>query len=462
MFGTLLNNEIHQMLHSRKFLLTALISASLFLLSLFVSTERYLGEKSEYDSAVAAQTEAIEFTRNRNDGTQYDKEEPNWAGAVYKKPAVLSIFAIGIDDKLGNAGMLDPIRTPFIAQKINQTDMNAFDMTSVLENVLDRIDVAMVIRLLFSLMAVVIAFDMISGERERGVLKLIHANNVSRLKVITAKWCAGTLALLFSLSVGILVALIYQNFARHIVFGFEDIIRIGVFFTVSLLYLFVFYHGSLLLSCVVKSSHTAIVGMFLIWTVCLFILPNLGIFVARQIIPSPPFDYARTEVYKVNKGYWDKMLALDRNDRKKYLAVRAEQKQAVFGVKQNFINSLLEQRAMAVLLSTISPAALYDFAAEYITGTSVDDHTVFMSRVHHANDMYYSYTLKQRNLSTEERKSLIVSTEEAITSISLDSNRMPLMKSVMKALPFIAVLTILNAFLALAIIVIYDQKTPII
>jgi len=145
-------------------MISAAISVCLFFLSLYISTEQYLMKKAEYDRAVGAQSMALEFERSKEEGSPRDKDQPQWTAVVYQKPTPLSIFCNGIEGNLGNAGWLDPLRTPFMAQQIgSMVIMDTIDLSGILERLLGRIDFTLVIRVLFSLMAVFLAFDMITG-----------------------------------------------------------------------------------------------------------------------------------------------------------------------------------------------------------------------------------------------------------------------------------------------------------
>ena len=97
-----------------------------------------------------------------------------------------------MEDRFGVVGDLSSSNVPFMAQPIGKTQTNnEFDLDEVLDESFGSIDFAMIINLLFSLVAIFLAFDLVSRERELGTLKLLHVNYVSRSTVISGKWLAG-------------------------------------------------------------------------------------------------------------------------------------------------------------------------------------------------------------------------------------------------------------------------------
>ena len=458
MFWALLKKELLQQIHTQKFMILAILSIVLMILSIHVAGEQYLKKLESYNRATTLQQSIVEKVQAMTEETKVSFAE--WDGAVFRKPTPLCIFCMGKENSFGVAERLDPMRVPFIAQSMSKTDFfNEFDMMEVLGGILEKIDFTMVVRLLFSLLALFLAFDLVSGEREQGTLKLMHSFSVSRFKVVTGKWMSGAIILAVAMLAGILCALVYLQVVLGIVLEAAHIIRLLALFLISMLYVLVFFQLALFFSCWLRSSQMAIVGMFLVWTISLFITPTVSIMASKQISPLPPLDFLHKEELKVSRKYDElKIEASKKNE--SLSSIFEDQKHAQWQVRLDYLNKLREQRRTAGLLSGFSPAPLYDSAAEYISGTSVNDYDYYMNRVRQVNEEYSRTinTFRKSGKSFEELKTYFTELCGVATHASLSDIRLPLSESIVLAIPSIMWFIGINGLLYFLLIVYYDRK----
>ncbi|MBN1291158.1 MAG: ABC transporter permease [Candidatus Latescibacteria bacterium] len=173
MFLALLKKKLLQQIQTQKFMILAILSIVLMILCIHVAGEQYLKKLESYNRATSLQRLNLEKVQAMTEETRSSVSREAWDSAVFRKPTPLCIFCMGNENRFGVAGRLDPIRTPFMAQSMSKTDtFNEFDLKEVLGGILEKIDFTMVIWLLFSLLALFLAFDLVSGEREQGTLKL--------------------------------------------------------------------------------------------------------------------------------------------------------------------------------------------------------------------------------------------------------------------------------------------------
>ena len=85
---------------------------------------------------------------------------------------------------------------------IDSADYNRF------LKVISEIDTTMVVGVLLSFLAVILGFDGVSSERERGTMKLVLANAVPRSQVIIAKLVGGVTSLWVPLALAYVVSLL--------------------------------------------------------------------------------------------------------------------------------------------------------------------------------------------------------------------------------------------------------------
>ena len=124
---------------------------------------------------------------------------------------------------------LRPVGTEFIAEGgahwfedtgyLNPGTGEAIPYTgrrAAVNHLMDRFEVVdwvLITRVVLSFLAVVLAYDGLSGERESGTLALVLANSISRGRVLVGKFAAHLAVLLAAVLVGVLVSLLVLSLA---------------------------------------------------------------------------------------------------------------------------------------------------------------------------------------------------------------------------------------------------------
>ena len=118
------------------------------------------------------------------------------------------------------------------------------------------IDVVFIFKIILSALAILFAFNTISGEREDGTLKLVLSNAIPRDIIVLGKYLGGMLSLFPIVLISLIVALVIALSSRVTAFDGNDISHIVLIFAVSLLYVSTWYLLGLLLSIWTKTSAT--------------------------------------------------------------------------------------------------------------------------------------------------------------------------------------------------------------
>ncbi|HUR69900.1 MAG TPA: ABC transporter permease [Candidatus Thermoplasmatota archaeon] len=117
-----------------------------------------------------------------------------------------------------------------------------------------------------SLLAILVAYDGVSGEKERGTLKLLLINPLTRGHVLLGKYLGAMATILGSLLVALLLAAI--PLARAGVrFEASDFARLGLILLTLVLFLSVLVLASLAVSSMTTRSTVAILALTLLWLV---------------------------------------------------------------------------------------------------------------------------------------------------------------------------------------------------
>jgi len=192
-------------------------------------------------------------------------------------------------NRIGN--VLQPTQPPIPFQTLIRgltadVNMEAFD-DDPLPVMFPLIDLTFIVTILMSLVALILTYDAVSGEKEEGTLKLMLANSVPRSKVILAKVAGAGLTLVgplvASLAAGMLVVLLHPR----VDWTGVDWAALGLIVVGAVLYGGVFSLVGILVSSAHRSSASSIMTSLFIWTLLVLVVPNLSPYVASFLAPAP-------------------------------------------------------------------------------------------------------------------------------------------------------------------------------
>jgi ABC-type transport system involved in multi-copper enzyme maturation permease subunit len=230
---------------------------------------------------------------------------------------------------------------------------------------------------LLSLLAVVLSFDSVTGEREQGTLQLLLTQAVPRHQVLLGKWIGGFAALGIGTIIGVLVGVLFPLLTGAVAMSWPWIATVSALLVGVLLYLAVYLSMGLLVSCLVRHSSTALVVALLTWTVSTLVLPGPVRQVAAQQRPA----VSKAELMARHQGIetdreragwalpWDKGPEW-RQEQQRILEDEARGKKAA--ATEDYENRLRQQMSLARTASRYLPAGALTNALTTITATGVD------------------------------------------------------------------------------------------
>ncbi|MGA2532508.1 MAG: ABC transporter permease subunit [Candidatus Aminicenantales bacterium] len=149
------------------------------------------------------------------------------------------------------------------------------------------IDLTFIVTILVSLIALILSYDAVCGEKEDGTLKLMLANGLARSKIILAKFAGGVLTLLgpflVSVAAGMLIILLHPR----VNWSGADWGALGLIVVGAVLYISVFYLIGVLISSVHKASSSSIMTSLFVWVLLVLVIPNLSPYVASFFARAP-------------------------------------------------------------------------------------------------------------------------------------------------------------------------------
>ena len=267
MLKHLIIKEIQEIITNTRSLFVLLICVLLIPLGLYVSTKEYEQNKAAYKDA----KQMYEERNKDNKGMEFIAEG-------YIPPSPLSIFSNGLSGYLPNKITTDS-RGVWHAE-------NEYGINNPVALLFGKIDFYFIITIILSLLAFMVTFNSISGEKENGTLRLIVANAVPRWKIIFAKIAGSYTVFLVSFLVGIISGLVLLTLTTSIpILSGSYLIPFLVIMMISLLFLFILFNIGILLSIKTRNSGASITASLLIWVLIAIIIPKVSPMIAQIIYP---------------------------------------------------------------------------------------------------------------------------------------------------------------------------------
>ena len=255
-----------------------------------------------------------------------------------------------------------------------------------------QIDWAFLISVVLSFVAILFTFDAISGERERGTLRLILSNSVPRDAVLLGKFLGAFLSIGLPFLMAVLINLFLLYTAGDISWGAREWGQLGVILLIAMVYMSIFIAMGLLISACANQSAISLTILLLIWAVFVVLTPNtLGSIVSglKPAQTNEEFNARREEqghtLYERDRK--DQPLSMPTRETPptkatqawaKYITAEAELEERLHA---EHLKTQINQIQLARSVTRISPASIVRYALESLAGTGFPRHLQFLDGV---------------------------------------------------------------------------------
>lgn len=257
----------------------------------------------------------------------------------------------------------------------------------------EAIDWTFIVRVVVSLVAFILAYDAICGEKQRGTLRLTMSYPIPRWNVLVGKFLAVWTCSVVPLVVGALLSLTILTTYGGIELSGEDLKKVTACGLLTLLASALFVWLGLLVSALMHRTTTSLVVLLLVWVGFVVVIPGASGMLAHKLKPIPtPEEVGRRmqaiadEIMREYKGRgsnwrgrrwgrannyaWERISAEAQN--KRY--ARQEM------VRREFLRRKFAQVDFARTLSSISPTSLFQCTDEHLVGSGLDRDLQFIER----------------------------------------------------------------------------------
>lgn len=299
--------------------------------------------------------------------------------SLEKTPNPLSIFAAGLENEITRSYSISDWALPRTGERKLSTPSFRYTLTP---------DIVLIVNFVCSLLALLLIFDAVCGEREQGTLRVLLAGPLPRDVILVSKIAAGLITLLLPLALAWLASLGWALLAQGVILSAEQSARLAWIVALSALYVTFFFALGMCISCWTRRSATSLALGLLCWIVLVLAVPNLVPLVVNHLAPIPPESkitlekdafFARWESELQTRIYAELSATgkYDNNEDELWSELRKRQEE-MYQLESEKIDKYYNSRISRQLrlnqeFSRLSPAAAYVYATTHFAGTGLRD-----------------------------------------------------------------------------------------
>ncbi|MDE0690196.1 MAG: ABC transporter permease subunit [Candidatus Poribacteria bacterium] len=385
--------EIYDNLNSLRFALTTVLLLALMVTNAVRHLQEHPKRVQRYQSAV---TESLNHLTDRANASLYTLAQYG-PGNFYKKPSPLHFCANGGEPLLPDAVEVEEPPVFMTDAEGNRLLEGVWSLSYPDANLqnkdvgpdVSQVDWAFIIGYVLSLIAILFTFDAVSGERERGTLRLMLANAIPRHTVLIGKFLGALVSVSIPFILAVLVNLLLISTANTVHLTAEAWGRLGIIFLLALLYTSLFLALGLLVSTRVQRSAVSLMILLLTWVTFVVFMPSTLASIASSFSPAMSFDEFWKRRNPIQENLWDKYkegLRSSKSDdgrlraKSEFYTENAEREERWHEEQLKYRTSQVH-RARAI--TSISPTTLLLHLIEAFAGTGFDRHLQFVGNTQH-------------------------------------------------------------------------------
>ena len=375
--------ELYDNLNSLRFALATALLLALMLINAVLYLREHPERIQAYHNAAAGAVKTLEGR-----SASLYRLATEGPGDLHKAPSLLRFCVEGDEAFLpthaSGANYVRRIadRTPIWRMGYPQKTPNLFNIRPDFTT----LDWAFIVGYVLSFIAILFTFDSISGELERGTLRLTLANAIPRHIVLIGKFLGAFISINIPLAIVVLMNLLLISTSDAVQLNPEAWRRLGILYGIIILYICLFIALGLLISAAVRESGVSLVVLLLIWVSFVVFMPNtLASIGSRTSVPIAYEEFwtqrirladAAREAYR--DKYGDSQITPSVHVLGEYITSEAEEHERF---NEAYLKQQIEQGERARAITRISPAAIVQRLFESFAGTGFERHLQFIENV---------------------------------------------------------------------------------
>ncbi|UCE46444.1 MAG: ABC transporter permease subunit [Phycisphaerales bacterium] len=167
-----------------------------------------------------------------------------------------------------------------------------------------HLDFLFIVTIIMSLMALLFSYDAVTGERQRGTLRQMISNSISRTTILFGKFIGGTASLLIPFVLALLVGVLCINLNPNIRWDGSAWAELGLLTAASVTFIMLFYLLGLMISAFSRYSGVSILNCLFLWVLLILVIPNVCPYVSAQLRRIPSVRATERRTAEIERACW--------------------------------------------------------------------------------------------------------------------------------------------------------------
>ena len=420
--------ELYDNLNSLRFALATVLLLALMLTNAILYLREHPARAQAYHNAAA---DAIKTLEAR--GTSLYRVATQGPGDLHKAPSPLRFCAEGdeafLPTRASGANYGRPIANRALIWRMfyPQETPNLFNIRPDFTT----LDWAFIVGYVLSFIALLFTFDSISGELERGTLRLTLANAIPRHTVLIGKFLGAFISINIPFAIAVLMNLILISTSDAVQLNAEAWGRLGILYGIVVLYTCLFIALGLLVSAAVRESGVSLVVLLLIWVSFVVFMPNtLASIGSRTSVPIAYVEFWTQRIRLADEAreayrdkYGDSQTPPPVHVLGEYVTTEAEEYERY---NEAYLKQQIAQGKRARAITRISPTAITQRLFESFAGTGFERHLQFIENVQRYAREYREFVIDTDRADPESLH--VVGIQEGMSQKSVSPEAIPKFK----------------------------------
>ena len=375
--------ELYDNLNSLRFALATVLLLALMLTNAVLYLREHPARTQAYHNTAA---DAIKALESRS--TSLYRLATQGPGDLHKAPSPLRFCAEGDEAFLPTHAS----GANYVREIANMTPIWRMGYPQKTPNLLNirpdftTLDWAFIVGYVLSFIALLFTFDAISGELERGTLRLTLANAIPRHTVLIGKFFGVFVSINIPFAIAVLMNLLLISTSDAVQLNAGAWGRLGILYGIVVLYTCLFIALGLLISAAVRESGVSLVVLLLIWVGFVVFMPNtMASIGSRMSVPIAYMEFWNQRIQmsdEAREAYRDKYGGSQTTPPVhllgEYVTSEAEEHERY---NEAYLKQQIAQGKRARAITRISPAAIIQRLFESFAGTGFERHLQFVENV---------------------------------------------------------------------------------
>ncbi|HUX06330.1 MAG TPA: ABC transporter permease subunit [Acidobacteriota bacterium] len=402
MLGTLIRTQILENVYGIKFVVTFIVCTLLVIAATITGIGRFEAQLSEEQKIISINRGNLQEAGSWHDAARNGIK-------VIKPTTALGIFSSGLEESVGRTATVREGDFPHMEDSIYST--------APIFAVFGDLDLTFIIKIVISLFAILFTYDMISGEKENGTLKLCLSNPVPRNTYLLGKSIGSFVSLLIPLLIPLLLGMLLIMTLGNVSFSGDDWARLGLLTLSYVLYMLAFFCAGLFVSALTKKSAISFLILLFVWVLFVLVIPKASMMIADEVYPIPSINEVRAQQFQLQRDFrqqtWERTSeefqklqgTVSREERWRKMreirnTIRAELEPIYLQQNEKLYSDFKQQQAnltnLAMSISRVSPASALTYVGLNMAGTGFHNQENFLSQLTSYRERFTEYVEQQQ------------------------------------------------------------------